>query len=188
MEKKRYSDRVRYIKISLAPYFSGEEPTFKQFTEFNTTFLQGAILCLFLCYLWRKPKVQILVLLEETPIFAVEPLMLMKAAEKLYICRSMMWNRDIFCPCSPIQGYFFVPECHLGHSIQNFTSPVLFSDCCGIRLTMYLANLTNQVNKSAVKALEAISLYDTSASQWSLQVNKDKLLYFFYLPLKGIKK
>lgn len=50
MEKKRYSDRVRYIKISLAPYFSGEEPTFKQFTEFNTTFLQGAILCLFVIY------------------------------------------------------------------------------------------------------------------------------------------
>lgn len=91
MEKKRYSDRVLCIKISLAPYSSGEEVrTFKQFTEFNTTFLQGAILFLFLCYLWRKPKVQILVLLEETLIFAVKPLMLMQAAEKLYIGRSMM--------------------------------------------------------------------------------------------------
>lgn len=53
----------------------------------------------------------------------------------------------------------------------------LFSDSCGICLIIYLASFTNQVNKSAVRALEAISLYVHLASQQSLQINMDKIKF-----------
>lgn len=54
---------------------------------------------------------------------------------------------------------------------------VLFSDSCGLCLIIYLASLTNQVNKSALRALEAISLYMHPASQQSLQINMDKIKF-----------
>lgn len=54
---------------------------------------------------------------------------------------------------------------------------VLFSECCGIYLINCLASLTNQVNKSAVRALEAISLYMHPASQQNLQINMDKIKF-----------
>lgn len=54
---------------------------------------------------------------------------------------------------------------------------VLFSDSCGLYLIIYLASLTNQVNKSALRALEAISLYVHPASQQNLQINMDKIKF-----------
>lgn len=54
---------------------------------------------------------------------------------------------------------------------------ILFSDCCGLYLIIYLASLTNQVSKSAVRAQEAISLCMHPASLQSLQINTNNIKF-----------
>lgn len=54
---------------------------------------------------------------------------------------------------------------------------ILFSDSCGIYLIIYLVSLTNQVNKSAVRAPEAISLCMHPASLQSLEINTNNITF-----------